>query len=827
MPISKLSVVARAARAQALPCRRPRASRGAALLLAWLCAAVARAQPQPDAGARPQPQPASSGRSKAGVPAAEPSAAQPPRVLQLAPAVVEHALALQHGGSLELVVRVDAQGRATLDQDLPNPALRRAVQAALARARFEPARVGGIAVPARARVRLRLVEPAPPAPLAATPAPSPSAQRPALALAPAAPPLPAPAAAEPYVFGATGRVNQPRPNQHHLESEVTRDLPGAFGDPFRAIDSMPGVVPAVSGLPYVYVRGAPPSGTVYYYDDIQVPALFHLALGPAVVHPAMIGNVDFYPSVAPARYGRATGGVLASESCTAPCVLAPRGELELRAIDVMGMAATPLGRGGSVSVAGRYGYPGLLLSALSPNIELQYWDYQTRLQLPLGGPDRFELSWFGSYDHEADTSSNVPGSGIDLQFHRAEARVIRTLDSLELGGMLQLGYERSTLKNEFGVSAFRLGPRAYLSWHDARGLRLRVGGDFFGIVGSLRDLNPGDQNNLDFVDPGYRSAPTRSLGGLYGELHLPLAARWDLDAGLRGDVWITGRSAQQALEPRATVTFRPLQRLSLHAAVGLGDQPAVFLIPLPGVADVALDHGLQRAIQSEAGAALELGQGLHLQSQLYLQRFFNMILPEAVLTAERTCGLLPLAADGVFGCDRQSSPRSSVWAYGLELFLRRDVSKALSGWLSYTLGWADARSEQGQAYRPSFDIRHVVNLVLQYRLPAGFSLGGRLFYRSGKVVTYDFVRAQPISYQQRLPGFFRGDAELAYSWTTSWARLRLALEWLNVTLSREAVDIACHDGVQTGKNPLSATPCTVRYAPAIFFPSLGLRARFE
>ena len=47
-----------------------------------------------------------------------------------------------------------------------------------------------------------------------------------------------------------------------------RDMPGAFGDPFRAIEALPGVVPIVSGLPYFYVRGSPPSGTLYVYDDI-------------------------------------------------------------------------------------------------------------------------------------------------------------------------------------------------------------------------------------------------------------------------------------------------------------------------------------------------------------------------------------------------------------------------------------------------------------------------------------------------------------------------------------------------------------------------------
>jgi hypothetical protein len=68
---------------------------------------------------------------------------------------------------------------------------------------------------------------------------------------------------------------------------------------------------------------------------------------------------------------------------------------------------------------------------------------------------------------------------------------------------------------------------------------------------------------------------------------------------------------------------------------------------------------------------------------------------------------------------------------------------------------------------------------------------------------------------------------IAYTWTTGFGSLRLALEWLNLTLAREATDIACDDGITVGRNPLTATPCKIRYAPAIFFPNLGLRGQFR
>jgi hypothetical protein len=147
-----------------------------------------------------------------------------------------------------------------------------------------------------------------------------------------------------------------------------RDLPGAFGDPFRAVDALPGVVPVLSGLPYFFIRGSPPAGTLYIYDDIPVPTLFHLAVGPAVIHPLMVGPITLYSGVAPARYGRITGGVIVGEG-PAPADDRTHAEAELRLLDASGYLQTNA-LGGTVTGAVRYGYPALLFSTFSPDVTL-------------------------------------------------------------------------------------------------------------------------------------------------------------------------------------------------------------------------------------------------------------------------------------------------------------------------------------------------------------------------------------------------------------------------------------------------------------------------
>ena len=71
------------------------------------------------------------------------------------------------------------------------------------------------------------------------------------------------------------------------------NLDGTRGDPFRVITSMPGVSQLSGLLPYVVVRGAAPGNTGYYLDGTRVPILFHVALGPSVIHPYFIDAVDW------------------------------------------------------------------------------------------------------------------------------------------------------------------------------------------------------------------------------------------------------------------------------------------------------------------------------------------------------------------------------------------------------------------------------------------------------------------------------------------------------------------------------------------------------
>jgi len=85
-------------------------------------------------------------------------------------------------------------------------------------------------------------------------------------------------------------------------------------------------------------------------------------------------------------------------------------------------------------------------------------------------------------------------------------------------------------------------------------------------------------------------------------------------------------------------------------------------------------------------------------------------------------------------------------SYGLEFFLsKRNLmnESRLSGWISYSLAWAD-RFEDSEKLPFRFDQRHTVNVVLNYKLNSWLDFGIRWQYGSG------FPDTEPIGIKPRI-----------------------------------------------------------------------------
>jgi TonB-dependent Receptor Plug Domain/Gram-negative bacterial TonB protein C-terminal len=676
---------------------------------------------------------------------------------------------------LELVVREDGSvGEARAVEGF-EPFAAAAIAAAKG-FRFEPASKAGVPVAARVRVvvAFRALADAGAGEGAGLAAPGP--QAPASAATPAAP-APARRAAEVRVRG-----QRAAPAVTSLSRAEVRQLPGAFGDPFRAIEAMPGVTPIFSGLPYFYVRGAPPGNVGYFLDGVRVPYLYHVALGPSVVHPALIDRVDLYPGGYPARFGRFAGGIVAGE--TAPPRPEWHGEGNIRIFDAGALVEAPFDGGrGAALVGGRYSYTAAAISLLSPKTTLDYRDYQARVSYDLGPRDRISLFSFGAYDLVGEREGDKVDVAFGAEFYRLDLRYDHLF---ERGGGLRaamtLGFDQSRLPDERNARDHVLGARVEFERPLGGGVDLRAGADV-AIDDYEVDLigyaDPFDERNSELRE----LMPTRTdvaLGARVDVVFRPWSGA-QVVPGLRADVFRSGGEGAVAADPRLAASLSLGRGLRAVHAFGLAHQMPSFVVPVPGLGIGRLSGGLQRSLQASSGVEIDLGDGTSASGTVFKNAFFSMSDAVGTTRANDDEG-------AAFG------QRALGSAYGLELFVRRRLTSRFGGFITYTLS-RTTRSVGREKFPATFDRTHVLNLALAYSLGRGWRAGGRFVFYTGipRTPDPDVEGAVPPSrppsrVDGREPSFFRLDVRLEKRWAVGRAGwISLVIEALNATLQKEFV----------------------------------------
>jgi TonB family protein len=703
-------------------------------------------------------------------------------------------------------------------------ALAASVEEAALTWRFEPALRDGAPVAAkiRMRVELRLPELAPPK-KTDTPNPPPT-NVPEVPSANAVPAAPPPTAAGEAPVEVTVRGTRPLAPHVELLSAEIREMPGAFGDAFRAIEALPGVTPVLSGVPYFVIRGAPPGNTGYFLDGIRVPALFHFAIGEAVIHPALVESVNLYPSVYPAHFGRFAGGILSGE--TVPPADKFHGEASLRLIDTGALLETPFAGGrGDALVSGRVGYPGLLLRIFDPSVELQYYDYQARASYRFHDGSELRVFGFGSYDslsaRQMQGGPIVPLVGIE--FERFSLRYTEPVGATgEVRVEATVGHDRTSSGNSppIALSSESYSLKSEMTSRPSEMLTLRTGVDVvlepyhFDFHGS----NPNDPFGGALLGAILPTAQDDLTLGVYGELGAKLSRRVEAEFGLRGDLFMATYPGQSGLnpttrarqvpaaDPRLTVRYKLTRAVSWISAVGMAHQPSNIPLPVPALTFSQLARGLQTAYQASEGVEAKLPWGFTGTATVFGNDFAGLaqLSNNCAANAPLSC-----AATTVHG-----------EAFGLEILLRRNLTERLTGWLSYTLSRSERDYFDGGTGRWShalseYDRPQVANLIVAYDLGAHWRAGARLVAYAGSPYATGSLDGTP---NARTPPFFRLDLRLEKRWIKSWGHISFIAEWLNALIQKEQFGLTCAD--------MGTSKCTPALIGPITVPSLGVEVAF-
>jgi hypothetical protein len=250
-------------------------------------------------------------------------------------------------------------------------------------------------------------------------------------------------------------------------------------------------------------------------------------------------------------------------------------------------------------------------------------------------------------------------------------------------------------------------------------------------------------------------------------------------------------------EPRLATRVRLVPKLAWLSGFGLTHQLPSYRVFVPGAQPGALELGVQRAYQATQGLELALPSAMYTRATLF----------HSWMEARE------------FGATGRN--------YGLELFLRRDFAERLGGFLSYTLSRTE-RAAGSTRLLANFDRPHVISVVLGYDLGAGFRIGGRAYYASGRRYYVacptpdcgpgDPMLPRPFVQQGRIEGFFRLDARFEKRWRLkSGAWIAATAEWFNALLAEEANE-KFWDPVRGGLVTSARSPITL--------PSVGIEAGY-
>jgi TonB family protein len=614
-----------------------------------------------------------------------------------------------------------------------------------------------------------------------TPATTPTVEQPAAAVDGAAPSEPAPPIIEVAVKGEHEELGS-----IHIPRSETRFIPGAFGDPFRVVEALPGMAPWLSGLPYFYVRGSSPENVGYYIDGIRVPLLFHVGAGPSMIAPSLVDTVDLFPAAYPARYGHFAGAVIAGET-TRPNETAAHADFDVRVFDASALAETPIDHGqGTVLAAARYGYTGPILALIDPGYSLAYWDYQARVTHRVFGTDQVSLFVFGAFDE----LKNLGSPTFRVQYHRADLRYDHPVreGNLRVAATLNFDDTLTALQTDSGAGAAAAlkgaGARVRVEFdqHVTSDMWVRAGGD----VAVTRFT-------VDTYDDVAQAPHTDVVGGLYADVVWHPSERVEIVPGARVDVYRSRNETTWAPQPRLSARIKLSRDVSAISAAGVAHQEPTDEVFVPAKLPDPIDEVSRQSYQYSEAVETRLPWGF---------------------SARVTGFYTELVAPRVDGKEQNA---------GIELFLRRAFTQRLAGFVSYTL----SRSEttlNSITMRSSGDSTHLLSAVVGYDLGTNWRVGTRLFFRSGRpfdVTCPPGPGCTPAQSTQvhsgQLPPFFRVDVRLEKKWLFANGK------WLGFTLE-------CFNALDEGEVTSENFSPTQGFYPnkqnPILLPSVGLGGGF-
>ncbi len=737
-------------------------------------------------------------------PSPEASRPTPPRLLEnVEPVYPESQRASGQSAHVGLTLKLDDAGNVT-DASVTEsggPDFDAAALEASRRLRFEPARIGDRAIPAKIPFRFdfQLAAPAP---------------APVVIAQPPAPPSPAAAPRSEATLDVEVEGDRPprEPTKRVLTQEEITKIPGTNGDALKSLQNLPGVArpPGLDGS--LIVRGSSPRDSDVFIDGTEVPLVYHFGGLSSVVPSEVLDRIDFYPGNFGPEYGRISGGVV-DVGMKGPQKDHIGGLLQFDLIDGRVLVQGPIGEKTRFMLGGRRSWvdawlgPVLRSGGVQVSTAPVYYDAQAMVEHDVTKDTTLRLFVFGSDDKLklllSSPDASDPANGGDVLLHTGFSRVQLSADTrfspqLRWRNMVSVGHD----VEQVGVGNIATNTRL-----NALNLRSDLRAQLSDVVTLNGGLDvqtgtydvawrvpPFDIDNGDFGGPAYgrpltelKADGTWLRPGAYAQAEITPLKGLKLLPGVRTDY--VRDASQWTVDPRLGLRwdFYPSSlRTTLKGGVGVFHKPpeAYETIRPFGNPDVRSE----RALHYSLGIEQELSRPLELSVEGFYKDLSNLVVSTPSSSTES-------------GVDYANLGKGRT--YGAEFLLRFKPEGRFFGWVAYTLSRSERKDPPNEAWRLfEYDQTHMLTALGSYKLGRGWQLGARFRYVTGSpytpniggVMDYDAGVYAPLAEQpengSRLPAFSQLDVRVDKTWDFESWKLSMYLDVQNAYNRKNTEDIS-------------------------------------
>ncbi len=534
-------------------------------------------------------------------------------------------------------------------------------------------------------------------------------------------------------------------------------VPGAGNDPLQAIESLPGVVFSNSQDSAPAVRGSSPDDNAYYIDFFPVGYIFH-SDSSSILNDNVIEGFTLEAAAFGPQYNGATGAVIDATS-RSPDFATPQTVIDVSFLKAGLFIEQPINSEQSVYLSGRQSLFQYYIDALLDDEDFQfttlpeYYDYQGKYEYQPSITESLVVQAIGSrdkagikFDEDSDELAQDPGLDGGLNVERYFNSQAIVWDKIYGNGLQQkTGFSQLEEKFQFAigrsnyvnVKTNNYEIRSQFSkplnlYHD-----LQWGAELSESHASLKGSYSGppcDEYNPDcrIIDGDEVVSLNEKVVITSINLHLAdswqATEYWTLNPGVL--VAREDYTDELFIEPRLSSEWQVAPYWTLTAAYGryhsfpdnFGQYAKNFGNP---------DLKLETAIHYEAGIEHELRDDLLIRVEGYYKTMDRLV----VARADQQTVYPELSDEEYLALPRYTNDASGT-AWGMELFINKDLSERWYGWAS--VAWSRTRRTNeltNEDFRYSYDQPLIINLVASYDYSDVLALGFKWRYQTGQLIT--------------------------------------------------------------------------------------------